>query len=559
MSKREKIMLIVLAVVIVLSGGYVTYAYRGKIFSKQKSPATIASNLNSNFAVNSNLNENSNSNKSLITPIVDPGVTWIGAQKLANLNLFTQKDDFDCDAAAMEYYKTADLASGGEIILARASCGMGGNYNITFKKDKEGRYHYLTKHNDNNGLAITAPDKYLTDYGSKTFIDVTTSYSSILPPDALTTDMGLQLKKSTSVHDAFGFFSEVKNATKVGVTNYGLIYRIQGDTDGAITDRSLVVSLADGTTVTYNLVNTFMLDDNVANVTLEGKKNTSAYVKSLSVACGKHLAQSILVPSADLPSRLSSAGTTADGGALYYVKNETDPIFDYAYNFYKTGREDSAISKSDFFAKKPIFFWKDGFGDYLAFLSQDFAPLAECGKPVVYLYPEKSTNVKVSVGADVTKSEPLYKNGWDVVAHPSGKLVLGGKTYDSLFWEGQGDGAYPEVNSGVIVLKENIEATLKDHLAKLGLNNKESNDFLEFWLPKMPNTPFVRLTWFGTREMDVLAPLNVVPKPDTSIRVFLDYEGLEKSVELKSQRLTSIPRKGFTLVEWGGLLRGNLK
>jgi len=89
----------------------------------------------------------------------------------------------------------------------------------------------------------------------------------------------------------------------------------------------------------------------------------------------------------------------------------------------------------------------------------------------------------------------------------------------------------------------------------MGLNEKEMADFLEFWLPKMPNTPYVRLTWFGNKLMDRLAPIFVMPKPETIIRVFLDFEGLGSKINLPPQKLSSPARKGFTVVEWGGLLR----
>lgn len=560
MSKREKIMLIVLAVVIVLSGGYTAYAYRDKIFSKKTvAPIAVTSNTNTNLADNSNLNGNANTNKSTITPIVDAGVSWIAPQKLADLGLFTQKEGGDCDFTAMEYYKTADLSSGGSIILSRTSCGMGGSYYFLFRKDIDEKYYYLSKHSANDVLSNT-PDGYLASFGSKTFVDGSTIYASILPPVALTVDNGLQLKKSANaLFGLTGFFSEINNATKVGETNYGPVYKVIEDKDNPIVNRSLIVKLADTTVVDYNQDIPFVLDDGVPNVTIDGVKNTSKYIKSLVEACGYRNNLSILKSSVDLDGRLVSIGTTTQGDPIYYPKNASDAIMNAAYIFYKTGREDSAISATEFFAKKPIFFWKDSFGDYITFLKDDYAPLAECGKPVIYLYPSTLTKVSVSVGANITKSDPAYINGWTVMADPSGKLTLGGKTYDSLFWEGQGNGVYPEVNSGFVVAKENIKATLIDHLTRLGLNKKERNDFLAFWLPKMPSTPFVRLTWFGTREMDALAPLKVTPKPDTSIRIFLDYEGLQKATLLKPQKLSAPVRKGFTLVEWGGLLRGNLK
>ncbi len=175
---------------------------------------------------------------------------------------------------------------------------------------------------------------------------------------------------------------------------------------------------------------------------------------------------------------------------------------------------------------------------------------------MIYLYPTETTPVTVSVDASVTKSEPEYGDGWSVIAHPDGSLVnTDGKSYTSLFWEGLGNGTYPVIDSGFVVPQEDMEQTLWNHLEKLGLNSQEAKEFMEFWLPHMPNSPYVRLTWFGTRQMNVLAPLRIVPKPDTMIRLFLDFEGLEEPINLPSQTLSAPARNGFTVVEWGGLLR----
>ena len=144
------------------------------------------------------------------------------------------------------------------------------------------------------------------------------------------------------------------------------------------------------------------------------------------------------------------------------------------------------------------------------------------------------------------------------MAKPSGELTWNGQKYDSLYWEGKGQGVYPNITVGRVVETKNIETELRGDLQKLGLNIKESQDFLDFWLPKMPKQKYTRLTWFGTIQMDALAPLNITPKPDSVIRIFLDFAGQDSpSTALSPQKLTSIPRTGFTAVEWGGLLIGN--
>ena len=92
-------------------------------------------------------------------------------------------------------------------------------------------------------------------------------------------------------------------------------------------------------------------------------------------------------------------------------------------------------------------------------------------------------------------------------------------------------------------------------LHQLGLNDKETSDFMAFWGPKVPNKPYVRLSWLGTKAMEKLAPLYVSPLPDTRIRVFLDMEGADSFMKLPAQHLSSVKRQGFTVVEWGGLAR----
>ena len=47
-------------------------------------------------------------------------------------------------------------------------------------------------------------------------------------------------------------------------------------------------------------------------------------------------------------------------------------------------------------------------------------------------------------------------------------------------------------------------------------------------------------------------PLIITPKPDTLIRINMEYMPLDEIVEIKEQQLTKVERKGYTVVEWGG-------
>ena len=47
-------------------------------------------------------------------------------------------------------------------------------------------------------------------------------------------------------------------------------------------------------------------------------------------------------------------------------------------------------------------------------------------------------------------------------------------------------------------------------------------------------------------------PLEISPKPDTIIRVLMEYKPLKKYIQIEEQKLCSSERNGFTVVEWGG-------
>src|SRR6185437_237965 len=76
------------------------------------------------------------------------------------------------------------------------------------------------------------------------------------------------------------------------------------------------------------------------------------------------------------------------------------------------------VSYNDFIASRPILFWQDQFGDYVALKSTVYQPMAECGKPVIYLYPQQTEKISVQVNpaGGMTKSEPAYNSGWNVIS-----------------------------------------------------------------------------------------------------------------------------------------------
>lgn len=80
---------------------------------------------------------------------------------------------------------------------------------------------------------------------------------------------------------------------------------------------------------------------------------------------------------------------------------------------------------------------------------------------------------------------PKYKNGWRVKASPNGVLTdENGTEYNYLYWEGETNARF-DFSKGFCVKGGDTAAFLETALEKLGLNRREANEFIVFWLPLM--------------------------------------------------------------------------
>lgn len=176
-----------------------------------------------------------------------------------------------------------------------------------------------------------------------------------------------------------------------------------------------------------------------------------------------------------------------------------------------------------------------------------------CYKPVIYLYPQQQTqvSVKLNLKGQLTCTYPAYNTGWTVTAAPDGTLTDDkGQTYNYLYWEGETNVRW-DLTTGFCIKGEDTAAFLEDALHKLGLNRKEANEFIVYWLPLMEQNRY-NIISFQTDIYTDAAPLEVTPAPDTLIRVFMAWSAADSFIELPAQELTAPQRTGFTVVEWGG-------
>ncbi len=178
-------------------------------------------------------------------------------------------------------------------------------------------------------------------------------------------------------------------------------------------------------------------------------------------------------------------------------------------------------------------------------------------KPVIYLYPEEKTDINVQVMLDDTSeftyTYPEYpeKTGWTVTAEPDSTLKdASGKEYPYLFWEADTPMKF-DMSEGFVVRGDETKEFLTEKLQYLGLSQKEYDDFLEYWLPKMQDNNY-NLIKFQTEDYEKMAKLVITPEPESVQRVFMTFKALDEWIYVPEQELTPFERHGYTVIEWGG-------
>lgn len=491
-------------------------------------------------------------------------IVWISPPKtIAPLDIFKPdvEENESYTLSKARYYKVADIPGNKQLYVAFIPTHeMGDYYTILRVVQDNNKFYLVTTSNENSGGDFYGLlDKQKISIWPYQLAEL--NLPEILYPKD---QQKVSLFKKTYPTDLD--FNGLKDPVLLEEFSTGSLYYTKAPAESrplGIYGLNYYFRLRDNTLFKYVPDIPSFSDDQKPSITWsDGTVNSTAFNTRLNIGCGQGSMNDNYVLSPEFISSKIQAGFMHNQKTpeyeVFQVVDPSHPLVKTLYENYKIGRESESglLNINDFASKRNHFIWKDKMGNYLLFISTEFQPMAECGKPVIYLYPHRETQVVVRVGASITQSEPSYPiSGWKVTAKTNGQLTYQGSTYPYLFWEGQGVGFYPDYrNRGTLVKQFELISTLTFHLRQLGLNDRETADFLEFWQPRLPSTPYVRLTWLTTPDMNRLAPLLVSPKPDTTIRIFLEFEGLNSPVSLKPQTLSAPARRGFTLIEWGGLL-----
>ncbi|MBQ9019354.1 MAG: hypothetical protein IJ097_03515 [Bacilli bacterium] len=180
-----------------------------------------------------------------------------------------------------------------------------------------------------------------------------------------------------------------------------------------------------------------------------------------------------------------------------------------------------------------------------------------CGgiaKPILYLYPKKTTKVTVSFEHPeyLQTTYPKFDGKWEVKAHSNGDLYdNNGAYYYALYWD-EAKIHNVDFSEGYYVTKEDAIDFLEKKLAYIGLSRKEANEFIMYWLPILEKNEKNLVYFELTEERESYNKININPKPDSLLRLVIHIKKVDKKVEISKQNLIKFQRKGFVAVEWGG-------
>lgn len=197
-----------------------------------------------------------------------------------------------------------------------------------------------------------------------------------------------------------------------------------------------------------------------------------------------------------------------------------------------------------------IDFWNDC-------LTKDWKWCFYYEKPIIYLYPTQETKVQVKlwIPENLLHTYPKYNSErWrNVIAQPNWDLkdIDTWRKLYALYREWKNE-ISTNFDEWFIVKWEDIIPFLEEKLAILWLNEREAEEFIVYWLPQMENNKYNLIRFETVEEQNENMSLNITPKPDTVIRVMMDWKAIDESINVSEQKLITPERNWFTVVEWWG-------
>ena len=154
----------------------------------------------------------------------------------------------------------------------------------------------------------------------------------------------------------------------------------------------------------------------------------------------------------------------------------------------------------------------------------------------------------------LTTTYPKYDGGWNIHLKEDGTFTVPGsdREYYGLYYEANSDYECT-FDEGFYVTSENAASFLEEKMDYVGFTNRETDEFIMYWLPILESNEKSLVYFEQTEERNEDAPLVFSTEPDTLIRTMIHIKKVDAATTIKEQVLTHYERNGFTVTEWGGV------
>jgi hypothetical protein len=165
---------------------------------------------------------------------------------------------------------------------------------------------------------------------------------------------------------------------------------------------------------------------------------------------------------------------------------------------------------------------------------------------------ERSAAERLFAEGAITASDPPYRPGIGWIAEiRNGSLNGAG---DFLFYEALGHDSGWQKQEGYVIRGAYREQDMASMLGEYGFNEKETDEFIEYWACHLAGDSDYVLYPQETNAVNQNMPLSVIPEPDHVSRIKFYAEPLVSAPEPVTDP-EQIVREGFYVVEWGVTLR----
>jgi hypothetical protein len=154
----------------------------------------------------------------------------------------------------------------------------------------------------------------------------------------------------------------------------------------------------------------------------------------------------------------------------------------------------------------------------------------------------------------LTTTYPKYDGGWNIHLEEDGTFTVPGsdREYYGLYYEANSDYECT-FDEGFYVTSENAASFLEEKMDYMGFTNRETDEFIMYWLPILERNGQSLVYFEQTEERNEDSPLIFSTEPDTLIRTMIHIKKVDAAITIKEQTLTHYERNGFAVTEWGGV------